>query len=251
MAIDKQDYLNLITSQYQNSTKFLSWLSSLFGVIQDGTSLLEGMDLKFDLDYAIGTQLDVVGELVGLNRRISIIIYESDVGFTWDDTYLGWDVGIWTEGTGSAIYELDDDTYRSAIKVKIVSNMWDGSIPVAYRCFDNLFGSTMTVAIQNNLDMTMDLIFYSSGSLLYLAYLFLGEYISFRPAGVGCTYHLNDTGHEYFAWDIDEGIFGGWDEGYWSAGGYLVPFGSAMGESLDMETGFAIHTESGIAIELE
>lgn len=250
MTINKTDYLALITSQYQSSTKFLSWLESLFGCIQDSASLLESMDLKFDLDYAIGAQLDIVGEIVGLNRKINIIIYESDVGFTWDDANLGWDTGIWTEGNNEAIYELDDDTYRSALRVKIVSNMWDGSIPVAYECFNNLFGSTMTVAIQNNLNMTMDLIFYSSGSLLYLAYLFLGEYITFRPAGVGCTYHLNDTGHDYFAWDIEEGMFAGWDEGYWSDGGYLVPFGTGT-EYLEMESGFPIHTESGESIEIE
>lgn len=250
MAIDKNDYLALVTSEYQSSTNFLDWLSRLFTPIQDCSTLLEILDHELDLDYAYGAQLDIVGELVGLSRRLNVLVYTSDVGLTWDDTYLGWDVGVWTEGVHEAVLYLDDDTYRLALKVKVANNMWNGSIPDAYTCFESLFGAETTVAIQNNCDMSMELIFYSTKSLLYLSFLFINEYISFRPAGVKCNVHLNDSEVPYFTWDIEETIFKGWDEGYWSDGGYLYVSGVTEGEDyLRGAEGGVLHDTDGYELE--
>ncbi len=227
MAIVKEDYTALITSQYQNSTKFLDWLSSgTFQVAEDIASLLEGMDQKFDLDVAVGPQLDVVGDLAGLSRRLEVEIYESDVGFTWDDANLGWDCGIWVEGTSTVLLDLPDDVYRTCIKVQIAANYWNGSIDQAYEIWQNLFGSNPILAIQNRLNMTMDFMMYGDDSIAIISYLFSQEYISFRPAGVGCTYHVDTVTEPFFAWDFDEGdtfLFAGWDVGQWSAGGFLEP----------------------------
>jgi len=254
MAILKQDYIDLITSQYQNSTKFLAWLNKLFTPIQDIATMLEGLDNDFDLDYAIGAQLDIIGQIVGLSRRINCLIYNSEIGFTWDDSNLGWDKGVWTDGVDEAVLDLDDDTYRKALKIKIAANYWDGSIPLAYSCFQNLFGSEVIVAIQDNLNMSMELIIQGTGtSLLVLSYLFLNEYISFRPSGVKVSSHLNDTGVDYFCWDIEEeGLFGGWDEAYWSDGGRLVPtWLYTESEAILTETGSEILTEDGEIILTE
>lgn len=227
MAIVKEDYTALITSQYQNSTKFLDWLSSgILQVAEDAATLLEGMDASFDLDTAVGPQLDVVGELVGLSRRLEVEIYESDVGFTWDDEDLGWDCGIWISGTETVLLDLPDDVYRTCIKVQIAANYWDGSIDQAYEIWQNLFGSNPILAIQNRLNMTMDFMMYGDDSIAIISYLFSQEYISFRPAGVGCTYHVDTVTEPFFAWDFDEGdtfLFAGWDVGQWSAGGFLEP----------------------------
>lgn len=242
MDLSASTYLALITSQYQSSSKFLAWLEVLFGVIEDCTSLLGTYTEEFDLDTAVGVQLDVVGELVGLSRIINVTIFKSDVGFTWNDPLLGWNTGIWTSGVNDAVFELDDDTYRLALKVKIANNMWSGSIPEAYESFKTLFGDETTVVIQNNLDMSMELIFFSTKSLLYLSFLFINEYISFRPAGVKCNVHLNDAGVPYFAWNMDTSLFAGWNEGYWSPGGYV---------GLAAEGGYLRDTESEILYDTD
>ena len=247
MAIEKEDYTALITSQYQNSTKFLAWLSYLFQTMQDNATLLEGMDNDFDLDNAVGPQLDVVGEIVGLKRRLSVPVYQSEVGFTWDDEDLGWNVGIWVDGQTDTLLDLPDDVYRQAIKIKIAANSWDGSISHAYSIFQALFtDDSITVAIQNNLNMTMDFIMMGESSLLAMETLFTREYISFRPAGVDCTYHINATAYPYFMWDIEtEGLFGGWGEGLWSNEDYLITQGLLPGLEITAEDGYSLTTEDG------
>lgn len=182
MAIDKQDYIDLITSQYQNSPKFLAWLGILFQIPQDIAYIAEGMDLEFDIDHAIGDQLDVVGELVGLNRNLEVLIYNSDVGFTWDDANLGWDAGVWVDTTKTTVVRLDDDTYRIALKIKIAANSWNGTIPHAYEIWTALFGVESQMGIQNNCDMTMDLLIAGTDMANLLYYLFSEGYISFHPA---------------------------------------------------------------------
>jgi hypothetical protein len=225
MTISKANYISLITSEYQNSTKLLTWLSDLFQPVQEVCTLLEGFDVAFDIDSAVGPQLDVVGAEVGLSRRLETVIYSSDVGFTWDDPDLGWGVGIWIYASSTTLLDLPDDIYRQALKVKIADNYWDGSIPHMYEMWESLFGDTLLIEIQNNLDMTMFVLIYGDIASYTLAHLFLNDQISIRPAGVDIGYHINPTGHPFFAWGIVHlPMFAGWDEGYWSAGGYLDPF---------------------------
>lgn len=221
----KDYYLRLITSEYQNSTKFLSWLSELFQISIDIQDTIVAIDPAFDLDLAVGPQLDVLGQEIGLSRRLETTIYVSDVGFTWDDANLGWGVGIWIYADQTTLLDLPDDVYRQALKVKIADNYWDGSIPKMYELWESLFHGDLLIEIQNNLDMTMFVLIYGEVAVLMLADLFLNDQISIRPAGVDITYHINPTGHPYFAWGIVHlPMFAGWNEGYWSAGGYLDPF---------------------------
>jgi hypothetical protein len=220
----KEYYIGLITSQYQNSSKFIEWLGDLFQPVADIHTLLEVVDPAFELDVAVGPQLDVLGQEIGLSRRLETTIYVSDVGFTWDDPLLGWGVGVWIYAEQTTLLDLPDDVYRQALKVKIADNYWDGSIPQMYTMWEALFGDDLLIEIQNNLDMTMFVLIYGEVASLMLADLFLNDQISIRPAGVDITYHINPTGHPYFAWGIVHlPMFAGWSEGYWSAGGYLDP----------------------------
>jgi hypothetical protein len=252
MAIETSNYLDLITSEYQNSTRFMAWLAELLDAIQSETTLVEAMDAKFDLDAAIGPQLDVVGEEVGLSRRLKVQILTSDVGFTWESLYLGWDAGIWIQEGATTLLELPDDSYRQALKIKIAANSWDGSIPLAYEIFENLFQDDITIMIQNNLNMTMDFMMIGEQASILLQWLFYYEYISFRPAGVGIKYHINATGWPFFAWDlIVPGLFDGWDEAVWSEEGWLGPiaiYNYLITEDEDylvVETGLSINAEDG------
>lgn len=223
MTISKENYVSLITSQYQNSPKFLEWLSCLFQPIQDIAWIAETMDNAFDLDLAVGLQLDVVGREAGISRRLKIAIPVTDIAFTWDDANLGWDFGEWVDPDSSTILDLSDDAYRQIIKLKIAANIWDGSIDKIYEAWENLFGSDSILAIKNNLDMTMDVFIVGESTMLTTAYLLLADYVSFRPAGVDANYYINSTGYPYFCWDSEiDGLFGGWDEGVWAMEGFQV-----------------------------
>ena len=205
MTIDKQDYISLITSQYQNSTKFLNWLSELFQPLEDIASCAEGMDAKFDLDSAIGSQLDVCGRIVGLSRYIAYPVYNTDVGFYWADfshspplyTDRGWDAGIWMVKTQTEILSLPDDTYRQAIKIRLAMNKWNGSIKDLYDSWDAIFGGSIHLAIVNNTNMSMDFLMWGADITILTPYLFESGYLSFVPAGVKVTYYINDPEYPY------------------------------------------------------
>ena len=63
-------YLGLITSQYQNSPKFLTFLRTLLQKLADASTCANAMPAAFDLDSAVGVQLDTLGVIVGASRQL-------------------------------------------------------------------------------------------------------------------------------------------------------------------------------------
>jgi hypothetical protein len=211
------DYLALVTSEHRQKPKFESTLRAIIEPMVKVQDLICKMPEYFDVDLAIGKQLDIVGEWVGISRQISIPL----VGyyFTWDDTDAdGWDSGVWQGefDPDTGLISLNDDLYRIVIKGKIAANHWDGSIPRAYEIWQTLFPDS-TIVIQDNQDMSM--IVGIAGNLLTPVYLALltGGYISLKPEGVGISYYaISAPNTPLFAWD-SEGIgVNGWDIGSWA-----------------------------------
>lgn len=64
------DYLQLITSEHKNQPKFAAWLSAALGMIQDVQNFLLTMQNSFDLDRAVGNQLDTIGEVLNMPRLL-------------------------------------------------------------------------------------------------------------------------------------------------------------------------------------
>ena len=125
--------------------------------IEIGVAASALVPVYFDLDLASGAQLDVIGEWVGLSRRLSIVL--DNIYFSWDslDAYKGWDAGKW-----KGLYENDagatllpDDLYRALIKAKILANHWDGTIAQAYKVWKEALPNGQSVTIFDNQDMTM------------------------------------------------------------------------------------------------
>jgi hypothetical protein len=125
-------YLGLITSQYQNSPKFLALVESLITKANDASLVLDNLMWYFDLDQASGIQLDAIGEIVQQNRRVNFQ-----------------PVGVFSP-------LLDDSTYRTLIKAKIVQNIWDGKINSLFALWRTIFPAdgSYAIAVTDNQDMT-------------------------------------------------------------------------------------------------
>lgn len=121
-----RDYLALITEQHRERPRFAALVNLLTSAVQASTDSVLSMPAAFDLDSAIGAQLDAVGRWAGASRAVSIPI--PGTSFSFDEAGLGFDEGTWapayapTEG----VVLLDDSTYRAAIRLKIVCNHWPG-----------------------------------------------------------------------------------------------------------------------------
>ena len=132
MAINK--YLDSITSQHRDKPRFIGWLSANLTIIDNAYTALKSMDDNFDLDNAIGTQLDMLGIIIGRQRTLT---FQPLNGF-------------------SPI--MDDETYRLALKAKIAMNNWDGTIPQMYEIWNDIFGADndLDLQIQDNQDMSFN-----------------------------------------------------------------------------------------------
>lgn len=132
MAIDS--YLNNITSEHRDKPKFIDWLSAHLNIIDDIYNVLKGMDDDFDIDNAIGKQLDTLGVIIGRERTLTF------------------------QPLNNFDPVLTDDYYRLVLKAKIAFNMWDGTIPSMYEIWNNIFGNDTDLSLQlkDNQDMSFN-----------------------------------------------------------------------------------------------
>lgn len=212
----KAEYLALITSAFREKPKFAATVGVDVDIPVRVQELLKQiLDVLFDLDTAAGAQLDIIGKWVGISRNVSIPI--EDVFFTWDGTLAtGWDFGIWQPNLApTTVTVLPDDSYRTLIKAKIAANRWDGTTDGAYAIWDSLF-TNFTILIQDHQDMSYDLAIVGGIVDSLTAALITGGYIPLKPEGVRVNEYLIpiDSGPA-FAWDLEDTLLQGWDEGSW------------------------------------
>jgi hypothetical protein len=215
MTID--EYLNLITSQHRDKPKFVATVQAMavnYVYLQD---LLRSLHSYFDIDTALGNQLDIIGEWVGVGRNVNIPI--DGVYFSWNDTAsTGWNNGVWNGANDptSGVTMLPDDSYRLLLKAKIAANSWDGTIPSMMELWETVFPGSHLL-IQDNQNMTMSIgISGIPMSSLDKALLTQG-YIPLKPSGVGVEYYrvLQNQG-KFFAWNVEESdAMAGWGAGEW------------------------------------
>lgn len=181
-------YLSLVTSEYRNSPKFIAFLTLLLKKFDDVSQCLVAMNQAFDIDNAIGAQLDMLGAIVGASRT----------------------VGFQPSGGVSPI--LNDTTYRILIKAVAGANQWDGTIDGLQSIWENLFpGGTITIADNQNMTAT---IFLTGSFTSIVKDLITNGYIVPNPQTVGFKYIFSTL--PVFGFDLDNDLVAGWDKGHWS-----------------------------------
>jgi len=210
-----QDYLNLITSEYQRQPNFVATIKSVTDVLVQIQTLLASMITIFDLNLPpVGNQLDIIGQWVGASRNLSQPI-SSDAFFTWDGTVLnGWDSGTWSSDQ-TEIITLPDDAYLTLIKATIAKNTWNGTIDGIYANWDALFPQ-YSLLIQDFQNMSFLVAIQGTVMDPVTQGLLTGGYLVPKPEGVRITNYVVpvDT-NPLFAWDCDNDSLAGWDDGSW------------------------------------
>jgi hypothetical protein len=220
---DITNYLDEVTSEHNQKPKYIEMLIALLQPFGDDTWMQTHYYLYYDIDLAIGAQLDAVGEWVGRNRFLTIPI---EGYFSWDIEGLGWNQAPWKRpfdpDTGTTA--LPDDAYRILLKAVIEANHWDGTIPGAYVAYDKLFGGTgYSVAIQDWGNLTMGLLLLGPRppDVITQALFTTGE-LDLRPAAIGITHYLPSVwpagpgGTPAFGFDCMDSTIAGWDVGAWA-----------------------------------
>jgi len=209
-----ETYTNLITSQYKNSPKFVAQVSITAAFYARMQDILSSFKTKFDLDVAVGHQLDVIGEWVNASREVPIPI--TGVYFEWDEAEVGWELGSWKGefDPDSGLAYLPNDVYRTYIKTKIAANKWNGTIPQAYEIYQDVFPEG-GIVIQDNQDMTMVVGIFGAPPNAILKALLIGGFLALKPEGVKINYALVPIISPLFGWDIESEAIDGWDIGSW------------------------------------
>lgn len=190
---DVTPYTDLITSEHNDKPNYMAMIAAVLQPFADGIANVDEMPDLFDLDVAVGQQLDYTGQWIGQKRQIQIPI--EGVFFTWDTPGLGWDgPAVWWDGSSplSVGFTLDDPAYRILLYAKAAANAWDGSIPDAYRAWNILFQGTYTIKIFDGGDMSMGMELDGPPPTPITIAMFRNGYLDLRPSGVRVTsYKIN------------------------------------------------------------
>jgi hypothetical protein len=210
-------WLALVTSEHASKPKFMAMLAATLQPVADAIAIVESIPAAYDLDNAVGVQLDADGGWVGISRNITTPL--AGVFFSWDTLGLGWGQGNWTPGiTLTELITLPDAQYRTLLYAKIAANHWDGSVPGAYAVFDIIFAGTgFGVLIQDLQGMHMAMALTGPIPDAVTQALFTSGYFDLKPAGVHIDkYYLPAKPNvPYFGFGVENDNIAGWGVGYW------------------------------------
>jgi len=140
----------------------MAWVSALLEKIQDLVDLYEMMDAAFDLDKAVGVQLDTLGEFIGTSRTLNF------------------------EPRYAASALLGDENYRKILNARISLNRWDGTIEGIYSLWSDIFPDC-DIEVMDNQNMTMAVRVYGLRTMFEAEYIQAG-YAAPKPHGVWIEY---------------------------------------------------------------
>lgn len=157
------EYLALIPSHHQDKPKYMAWLRAVLTMWVDLINCALDIDRAFSVESAVGPQLDWVGQMVGVSRKLPF-----------------------TPSEGSR--NLNDTDYRRLIKATIAQNAWDGTNESLPKLLNDSFPE-LGITVTDNMDMTMKAVVRGSFTQLQIEMLNADLLIP-RPAGVGMTYEV-------------------------------------------------------------
>lgn len=177
-------YTDLLTSQYQ-TPNFVETVQLVTDSFVSNQAVAASLPALFDLDLAVGDQLDILGEWIGMSRTVQIPI--SGLYFSLDIAGVGLDQGVWFQ-TGNPLFTsavLNDTTYRSALQAKALANRTGRSLYDVYAILDVFFRGTPTSAVVHDYgDMSMAFEITSAAPSAAEIAILNNDYIQLRPEGV-------------------------------------------------------------------
>lgn len=204
MTATVSDYVSLITSEHRDKPKYVAVIETITSFAVDERNLVDKLPVDFDVNEAVGVQLDACAAWAGVSRTITI--QPSDAFPLPAAPYQ---------------VELDDDTLRRLILARVLANRWDGTpeqTVVILAAFYSPVGSA--AAIVDNQDMSIDLILAGTFPSAAEAAVLSQFILPVRPAGVFVkNTHISPVGGPLFGLDIDNEFIGGPDHG-----SFGVPF---------------------------
>lgn len=129
---------NLLIKQYWEKPKAKAEVELQASTWETTRAFLAALDPAFDLDNAIGAQLDVLGRIVGISRSVPDVIPKVYFGFGFNPNSVGFSSKFDPQRIGGPFYskfssaftdlQLGDSDYRFFIRVKASLNRASGYV---------------------------------------------------------------------------------------------------------------------------
>ena len=213
----ENEYTELIAGGHPRQPKYVDWVYTLTEPLRVAKQRLIDLQQAFNLDYAVGDQLDALGARIGIGRELPMRL--TGIYFALDDEDgIGLDLGLWkgrfdpTDG----VTRLDDELYRSVLKSKILINHWDGkngSLPdlitqiMAYFKTD---AKILDLQDFQTMELAVNLTKATTPPVVWT--LISHRFLDIISAGVGVNITNNDP---WFGFDYNTSSVKGMDDGYW------------------------------------
>lgn len=172
---DIQRYLDGIESQHKTKPRYMACVTALLEKVDPAHAAAKDMPAAFSVYDGVGAQLDVVGEIVGVDRKFPPVNIP-----------------------GMPVY-LDDDSYRQVILSKIIQNQWDGTYGQFKEMAAATLAKTLNARYRDNQNMTMGVSIEGQLSPIMVELLVRG-YILPKPMGVGMEINVIDGTTEDSSW---------------------------------------------------
>lgn len=157
-----EEYKNLAIIQYRDKPTFDAILTSLLEQFEKVYTLYSSFDDAYDVDKAVGVQLDILGKIVGISRIVPSVLLKKYFGFSGTFNAGTFGKAIFKSGNEAVLSDtkLNDSDYRFLIKAKVIRNFTYCSISKPdtlnmQKAIDFLFNNKGW--IKNNYNMTFDL----------------------------------------------------------------------------------------------
>jgi hypothetical protein len=186
-------YSNLIPAWQREAPNYLKMLDALTEAFTRQQAVSRSLVGHFDLDKAIGAQLDIIGQWIGSTRRIFAPI--EDYFFTLDSETLGFDYGYWKNRYDSefGFVDLDDDNFRTVLRAKIGANNWNGTSQTLPDILQSIYPKkNILISFIDNQDMTMTVTVKGKSISTITKEIIRQGYLAIKPAGITVNYEITE-----------------------------------------------------------
>ena len=229
-------YKNLLIIQYADKPKACAHIKALVNssMIFD---VAKAVERGFDIETAIGAQLDIIGLYLGSSREITGIVFDRVYfGYVGYGESAPFDFGAYSKygelppdvqfrnykESKQSIFTLNDSEYRLILKLKIINNTVP-SVKNIDEVLSILFGDNVIFTDRQN--MTISYIF--NEGLERLITIAQSEDLLPRPSGVGMAISYTKDVKNIFGYGYYGGMTPSFAEGYSSYGDTNFPGGWA------------------------
>lgn len=192
-------YTNLLIIQYHNKLRAKATIALLIQNLIASGVVLDVRD-GFNIDTAVGAQLDILGKYIGINRFylsqdlhdfFSLVTYDDPVdpaqrhGFSdYDDFNVVFDNGTLTyNSVVQQNFKLNDEDYRQLLRLKIIQNNSNHSHKDIDAGIFQIFGNTVHADSTGNMHM----IYFVPANMSQIIAAAIEKEVLPRPMGVGLT----------------------------------------------------------------